>query len=270
MIAVILLTVLALEAQTSWDLKFRFAPGAVLRYEYSNSYEMIQEVQGQEMKITGGSGAVVKMEPESVNANGDAAVLTSYESMTMNMNMMGKDTIMKQEEIIGKRTRIVLSALGGEISREPVDVLKTENKLANAMGAAFSGNLVRFPGRPVKLGEQWETDLTDTTKIGEGYTASQTKTGYTLVGKEMKQGHECLMITFKAESEITGKIIQMGMEMFIEGTGTSGGTIWFDEAKGVLVSRESNLVQEMTYAITGMNISIPATQTIRSGYRLLE
>jgi hypothetical protein len=87
----------------------------------------------------------------------------------------------------------------------------------------------------------------------------------------MKNGHECLKITFTAETEITGRMVQMGMEMFLEGTGYNSGTLWFDEAKGVTVARESSSAQEMTYALTGtMNISIPSTQTIRSSYTLVE
>lgn len=273
-IAILLLTVLlgttVVSAQQTFEPKFRFSPGKLLRYQYATSYDMVQEVQGQEMVINGSVNSLLKVEVESLAPNGDASVLGSYEEMTVRMNMMGNDTVMPQDAILGKRTRSVISVLGNEVSRTDIDTVKA-GQMATGMAIALSGHLVTFPGRPLGFGDKWSTDLTDTTEIGKGYTATRTKTEYTLAGREEKNGRSCLRISFTGESEISGKIIQMGMELFLEGTGSNAGNAWFDDAEGVLVARESTSAQDMTYALTGtMSISIPATQTIRNTFVLKE
>ena len=87
----------------------------------------------------------------------------------------------------------------------------------------------------------------------------------------MKNGHDCLKFTFTSTSEVTGKMNQMGMEMFLEGTGSSAGTAWLDIKLGILVTREIVSDQDLTIALTGaMKMSIPSTQTMKSTFTLVD
>ena len=128
-----------------------------------------------------------------------------------------------------------------------------------------------MPGHPVSTGEIWVTDNIDTTKSGAGYTITNSHNEYTLLQKEQKDGHECLNIAYTSKTETTGKIFQMGFEMFVEGSGDTRGAIWFDPKTGILVAKQSTVTQDMTYAMTGqMKMSIPSAQTIHMTYKLIE
>ncbi|MCK7460912.1 MAG: hypothetical protein MZU84_01965 [Sphingobacterium sp.] len=60
----------------------------------------------------------------------------------------------------------------------------------------------------------------DTTKSEGNETITTYDSDYELVGKEVKNGHDCLKLTYKKTYEITGKLQQMGMDMFMEGEET--------------------------------------------------
>jgi hypothetical protein len=152
-----------------------------------------------------------------------------------------------------------------------IDTVKSENGMGSGISSAYSVNFTKLPGTPVAIGEKWTYTQTDTTKIGEGFTITTSNNEYTLLQKEMKDGHECFNIAFTSKSETTGKMMQMGMEMFIEGSAETKGAAWIDPKLGILVAKESVTNQELTYALTGqMTMSIPSTQVIKSSYKLIE
>jgi hypothetical protein len=78
-------------------------------------------------------------------------------------------------------------------------------------------------------------------------------------------------VNFTKTFEITGKMNQMGMDMFTEGEGESTGAFWFDNDKGLFISEEFTMTQDLTIAITGQTqMTIPSSQTINMKVNLIE
>jgi len=259
-------------SQKFYDLQYKYKKGKSYRYTDVNSFGASQEMNGEENELSGGTTSKIILEVESIAKNRDITFIKSYEEMSMSYKVMGRDTTMMQNDIIGKRVRLIISKLGNEISLTPIDSIKARKGIGDIMGAVSKSNLFILPDHKVKTGDKWETDENDTTSIGtEGKTFTKFHHIYTVEEPEIKNGRNCLKFTFTSKSEITGKMIQMGMEMFLEGTGSSSGSAWFDLKQGILVARESVGEQDLTIALTGaMQMSIPSTQTMKSAFTLVD
>jgi len=266
----VFLTGLPAVGQEKFSMDFRYKAGETYKYRSNHDYDMVQEMNGQEMKMNGSSTSLIQLVTESVSATGDITFISSYQEMKTSMKNPMMDTTLIQKEMIGKRGKVVMSKYGKEISREIIDSIIPEKGMGSSnVSSIYSVNLVKLPDHPVAIGEKWTTVDVDTVEIGEGKTITSTYTEYTLLQKEQKGGYECLNIGIQSKSESTGKMTQMGMEMFLEGSSESTGAAWIDPKAGILVARESTSTQEMTYALTGqMKMTIPSTQTIRTSFRL--
>jgi hypothetical protein len=130
------------------------------------------------------------------------------------------------------------------------------------------GKLKFLPVKPVKFGEKWQDVSVDHKKASSGnpFTIDiSNNTEYTLNGKETVNGKEYLKISFSGTMTIAGKGTQMGMEMFIEGTGKNEGFTYYDTKTTMIVSSEENTEMNMNVAVSGpQNMTIPMTQSIKT------
>jgi hypothetical protein len=259
-------------AQEKFSLEYKYLKGKTYKYKSSVNFVTMQEMAGQEMKVSGTSESVSRYLIENVAPNGDVTMVFSFDEMVVSTKMPGVDTTMIQNEIIGKRTRYVLSKSGKIVSTTAIDSIKTAlADLGMDMGAGSMQKFTELPEHQLVTGGKWVVKRTDTVNIGGGDMINQTQLEYTLSGKEMKNNHNCLKIEYTAKSEINGKMKQMGMDMFIEGTGTTKGSIWFDQALGIWIFDESDLDMDMTIAMTGqMAMTIPMTQKIKTVQHIID
>ncbi|MEI7980753.1 MAG: hypothetical protein WCI71_03810 [Bacteroidota bacterium] len=258
--------------QEKFNLEFRYAAGTTYRYRTTGTFSTQQQMNGQEMKVTGTTNSILRMFMESVSPEGNMTFINSYDEMKSSFKNSMLDTVMDQKDLIGKRGKVVLDKRGKQLSSEIMDSVPASNGLSGgSMAMVYSVNLFKIPDQAAGTGEKWSKDINDTTKIGDGAMISAGKSEYTLVGTEKKNNHDCFKITFTSNTEITGKMHQMGMEFFIEGTGETTGTIWFDQKLGILISKESTSTHDFTYAMTGqMKMSIPMTQVVQNTFTLIE
>ncbi len=261
-----------MNAQEKYNLEYNYKTGETFRYQSSTDYDVVQEMNEQEIKMSGSSNSILKLIIESVSPEGNITFINSYEEMKSSLKSGIMDTTFEQKDIIGKRGKVIIDKFGKEISSEMIDTVKKEGGMGGtSVSFLNSVNLPKLPGYPVAIGDKWTNIKTDTTKLSEGAMIITYNIEYTLLQKEIKDGHECLNIAVVSKSEATGKTMQMGMEMFIEGTGESKGSEWFDPVLGILVAKESVMNQDLTTAITGqMNMSIPSTQVIKTSFKLIK
>jgi len=258
-------------AQEKFLMEYKYEKGKTYKYKEEVKFNSVQEVSGQEMKATGSTFSLMKMIVADVSESGDITFNSSLEDLRVTTKMMTMDTTMVMNELLDKNIQTMISRKGKMIDQKIPDTVKAGEKFMDRGNSLLTVHkeFVVFPGKAMEFGDTWKDERIDTTKGTQMVT--KTDIVYTLIGIEEKNGHSCFKTSFTGKTEIAGKMTQMGMEFFIEGSGETSGAAWFDKETCVIVSKESTNDQDMTMALTGqMQMTIPITSTTSSSFTLLE
>ena len=258
------------EAQEKFSLSYKLEKGKTYKYIQDNIIETTQEMGGQEMKMNTDGHSILKYEVEDVNKDGLITLIYSYEQAKYRMKGMGRDTTMDLKNMMDKKTRAEV-AKNGKIIKESLNDTTKGSKSLMSMNMFANANLAILPDQPVGLGESWPRVSSDTTSVEGSQMVYKKNINYTLTAREKKGNFDCLKVDFKGTLEITGKMKQMNMDLAIEGSGETSGTVWFDPASGMMIEEKSNTSIEMTMALTGQTqMSIPMTQNISTSQKIME
>ena len=260
-----------LSGQEKISLKYGYEKGKTYRYSGEKRIESVQEINRGEMKSDVSSTSLLRIEVRDVSENGDITMIHSYEDMKIHTKMDIMDTTMTVNELLGKKSQVILSGSGRLVDQKDIDTADLSgNMFAGRRNRAdLSWEIVIFPDSAIKTGDSWIEEVTDTVEGTQMMTKTIKK--YTLAGEEEKNGHKCRVINFTGDLETWGKMTRMGMDFYIEGSGESAGSAWIDKESGILVFKESTTGQDMTMALTGqMQMTIPITTTSTSKFYLIE
>jgi hypothetical protein len=258
-------------AQEKFRLEYRYEKGKTYRYGEETKFESVQEINGQEMKANGSSSSLIRMDVQDVSDKGVITLIHSYEDMKVNTKMGMMDTTVVLKELLDKKYQTLLSGSGRLIDQKAIDSVNSGVSIfATRRGQSdLYKEFVIFPDSAVKTGDSWNDERSDTLEGSQMVTKTTRK--YTLAGEEEKNGHKCRKISFSGTIEIGGKMTQMGMEFFMEGSGETTGFIWIDKESCIMIAKESSTDQDMTMALTGqMQMTIPITTTTNSKFTLVE
>ena len=251
-----------------YTLRLGLQQGKTYLYADVVRADVTQEMMGQEMKSATVSTSLSRFVVEKAGADGIAAI-TSLDSMTVSVKNARMDTTMVMPDLLGKRSRIVLSPLGKVLSKAVIDTI---GKVGSPMRGASARDAMRvhiFPEAPVAVGGTWTGVIADTNEAMGGKMVTTSTLSYTLAGEEQKGGRACVKITYTGTMAVEGKGSMMGAEIFTEGKGTVSGVMYFDAAAGVTVADESKMETDLTAAITGaQNMTMPMS-TVGSSARTL-
>lgn len=267
---ILILSITFAYAQESYKLEYKFEKGKTYLYKDFTTGDMTQEMMGKEMKMKNESNAVIRLVVDDVTKDAKAVLLVSTDSLSVFSSTPIGDTTMIMNELIGKRTKVVLSSTGKIEKRETIDSIKL---MGRASGAAQREGIkfAQLSDKPVKIGETWTSSTQDTVNQMGGKILVSSDFDYSLAGKEKKNGFDCLKITYKGKTTTEGKGNMQGMEFFIDGSGKINGTFFFDPKTGLLVYEETNSESETNMATTGeQSMIIPITQVTKSIRNLLK
>jgi hypothetical protein len=272
LVAFLALLTVTLPAKEINDMVFKYMPGGIYKYRTTSTFTAQQEVNDAVMHLSGSSSSLMKMEVVSVTADGKFNILAEYEEMQMHIKSPLMDTLVDQKDHAGIRSLVVMNKFGREISREsPDSAIVAASGFSMFIGYNQPASLFQLPEHPVDSGGSWSAEIKDSTAVGGSFHTETGTIRYIMGGYEDKNGHRCRRIVFALSSDYSGKVIQMGMDVFLEGTRDAKGTIWFDPASGIMVRKESNEQMDLTMALTGsMTMSIPMTENIKSTITLVE
>jgi hypothetical protein len=257
--------------QETFLMEYKYVKDKTYRYREEMKFESVQEINGQEMKAAGSTMSLIAMTVTGISDAGDITFSTSLEDMKVSTKMGSMDTTMVMKDILNKKVQTIISRKGKIIDQKMIDTVNMGNNLMDGTKSLLSSykEFVIFPDSIKKTGDTWKDERTDTTKGTEMVNTSHLV--YTLLGTEIKNDHTCVKAGFTGKTEIGGKMTQMGMEFFMEGTGEINGTVWFDKDSWIVISKETTTDQDMTMALTGqMQMTIPITSTTVSKFTLLE
>ncbi|MCX6283092.1 MAG: hypothetical protein NTW31_02490 [Bacteroidetes bacterium] len=259
-----------LRAQEKFNLNYKMGKGKTYRYLQGSIVESTQEMGGQEMKMNTDAHSLLKYEIDSVSADGTMSLVYSFEEVSFHMKGMGRDTTMDMKDKENKPVKAKLTA-SGKLTKEPSHDTAKTGKSSFSIGNLATVNFTRLPDHKVGIGEKWSRVSTDTTDVGEGQIVYKKNIEYVLTGKEKKGSHDCVKIEYKGSMEIVGKMKQMGMDLAMEGSGDTSGTLWFDAVMGLIIEELDNNTVDMTMALTGQQqMTIPITQKITTTQSLKE
>jgi len=268
-LAAVLVCLVAASMQVLADdpatLRIGFAQGKSYPYTDIITASVVQEMMGQEMKSLNTSAMVSRMTVDKVLSDGSVSLITQLDSMTVSTKSTRMDTTMIMTDLMGKRSRVLLSPLGKVVERAIIDSVKAPRPMMRGAAVRESMRFHALPEKPVLPGARWTVAAVDTTEGMGGKMVNSSTIAYTLGGTEEKLGRSCMKITYTGTIAIEGKGSMMGMEMFSEGKGTIGGTWYFDAAAGITVSDDAQMDSDVTVALTGQqNMTIPITTSSKA------
>lgn len=256
-----------------YTLRLDLQQGKSYVYSDVTRAEVTQEMMGQEMKSSTVSRTVSRIALEKVRDDKALSTVMSLDSVILSVKSARMDTTMVMNDVMNKRSRIVLTTLGKVISRSIIDSIGKAGSPMRGASGRESARFHIFPEAPVAVGGTWTAVISDTAEVMGGKMANVATMAYTLVGEEEKAGRNCVKITYTGTMAIEGKGSMMGMDIFTEGKGTMSGTLYFDPAAGITVAEDSKTESDMTAAMTGqqnMTMPISSSSTTSKTLRAVE
>ncbi len=244
-------------------LEYKFEKGKIYRYCDIMEAKSTQEMMGQEVKTEMHGVNILRLVSDGVNPAGSNVLVASVDSAVISIKAPGVDTTRVPPNVVGRKFHMTL-AKNGEVSNfKSIDTIE-DDESQNLQSQL--GHYPRLSQNTVIEGSTWNAAWIDTVEQKQfgGKLVTDTKEEYTLVGKESKNGYNCVKIASTGKFTITGKGSMMGMDLHIEGTGKTSGTIFFNPAQGIIIASESNIDMEMTVATTGQSsMVIPTTESMK-------
>ena len=249
-------------AQGPFTLSYKLEKGKPYLYGDTISVESTQEMMGQEQKTTANVLSLTRIVPTELTGDGSSVLELSSDSISIHLKTPQMDTLLTPRDMFGKRTRLTLSRTGEVSNRKVVDSI-VAGGIMRAFGQREAFRFHHFPAKEVKVGDTWSLPQTDSADAMGGKMVTVSTFNYTLKGKETKMGKDCLKLAYTGKMTVTGKGSMMGMQVFVEGSGKVGGTVYVDASSCMPMYEESRADMESTAAITGQqNMTIPSSQTV--------
>ncbi len=240
-----------------FKMEYNFQKGKVFRSNSQTTSVMTQSMMGQDMTMNMEISQNVDYKIEDVDKQGNGTINATFVDGTMKMSGVRGDTTMQLKDSYDLK-KIIVSKIGKKIS-----------ETVSEKGKAFQGTsevrLEVLPEGEIKVGDKWNYNSNDSINANEFAMLVTLNMECSLAGKEKYEGTDVLKVTFSGKTTNTGKGNQMGMDLFMEGTGKASGFYYYDLKTNMVVYSESSSEQEMTIAVAGQqNMTIPITNKSKS------
>lgn len=254
-------------AQDTYNLTYKFEKGKTYFYRVTQKMDMVMNAMGQEMTQKSDVMSKLRMEITDVTP-AIFEIISSIDSMHVKASGMQGDTESNGEGIVGKKTKLIYNNFGKKIKTIEIDPIVTTDGMTAAGGSAL---LMRLAEKPVKVGEVLTVNSIDTNKVGEsGSMITKSDVEYKVEGKEVKNGVECVKLSYTGKVKTEGSMSMQGMDMVLEGTGKSTGFLFFNMAKGLIQAIDDDTTMDINMAMPAQNMTIPMNQKLKSVTTLLE
>lgn len=257
-ILVILLSIVVISQSSAAGEKLRYQMAKGGRYKYTLSSDTKTKVQamGQEFSTTAASMFGISITVEEVGKDGEMTCVARVDTNLSRIESpMMKDSALVFKEINGKRSRLILSALGKTLKATPIDTVQPTQAMAMMGGLNVTDILRRLfltlPEQAVGVGESWKQTHPETLSVQGINLITKPDVLFKIEVTETVNGHDCVKISFAGTASQYGTGSRQGMEMVLDGKVKSKGTAYFAPREGILVSIESSSDSEMTGSGTG-------------------
>lgn len=260
------------DAESGLILEYRMKQGDVLKYEMVHEGSERVEVMGQVNESSTSKTYTFTVESKGMQAENHLLGIT-IDSMEAGMKSAQGEFAADTENVVGKSFDMVLTPLGEEVDLLAAEEIKYsagpmgERSVKSDFEAVFSN----LAGRPVKVGDSWQTSDSLFVDQGNAQLTIKTESVHTLDGYETMMGMECARVVTEFEGTVTGTGEQMGAPLVFDGT-TGGTTTWyFAYKKGYLVEASAEVASDLSVTVQmGQEMKIPVKSTGRMETTLIE
>ncbi|MGD9141286.1 MAG: hypothetical protein PVJ42_07075 [bacterium] len=251
------------DVESGLILEYRMKQGDVLKYETVHEGVEKVEVMGQTNESATSKSYTFTVESKGMKG-GNLLLGITIDSMEAGLKSAQGEFEADTEDVLGKSFDMVLTPLGDEVDLSTAEEIKYsagpmgDRSIKNDFESIFSN----LAGRPVKVGDSWESP--DSLYLDQGNTQLTIKTVsvHTLDGYETMMGLECARIVSKFTGTVTGTGEQMGAPLVIDGTTEGSETWYFAYKEGYLVNASADVDSDLSVTVQmGQEMKIPVTSS---------
>lgn len=257
-VEIALVAILSFSASAQTKFEYKAWNDKPLKYHSHSNTESTQSMMGQEMKVKASTDQMLSITSASVD--GDIVYHITVDSGQTVIIMPNGDTNKVSSPIAGKTRETMIKPDGQQISTSWLDsnVAKTGSSALKELGSFF----IKLPTGPVKVGDKWTDDRTDTVSVGNGSGAIFVKSTstYSYAGSQDYNGVPCARIQMDGLMMIKGTANIQGMDFNVDGSGKVSGVALFDYVNGRVVQVKGNVNQSSVMSSKDQSMSIPVDQ----------
>jgi hypothetical protein len=237
-------------------LRYQMPKGVTHKYKLTSDNKVKAQMGGQDFTTTAWSLFGISLTGEDAGKNGELICIGKVDTNLSKIDSpMMKDTARVIKEINGKRARLTLSPLGRTLNSVQVDEIP-QTQATQMMGGGNPSEFLRrlfveLPEKEAGIGDSWKQTRPDTTNAQGMKIITKPDVTFKIAGNESVGGYECLKISFEGTSSQYGTGSRQGMEMVLDGTVKSKGTMFFAPKEGLMVSLEQTSTNDMNISGTG-------------------
>lgn len=260
-------------AQELMPWKLKLNQGGKLVSVTTSKTSITQQVMDQTMEIKTDMQVADSIYVKNVQA-GSYQINKKTTRLKLDMDMMN------QHKVIDSDNPDDLQAEGGEKIKEKIDAvveaivsekggiqvtggsIKTEEDglaammMTNNDSSAIAEYFLPSPGKTIKKGEQWSTNVSN--------SGTSVETVYTFEGLE----GSVAIISFTLKTKMTGTTTSNNMEVKMEIGSEGKGTIRLQTATGIVI--EKNVETNMTGSSQVMGMDIPIKGTVVASFKIVK
>jgi hypothetical protein len=257
------------DPQTVTTPNYKANEGDILQYASFRQDSRISEREGESFEMTTKRSYDFQLQAEKAD---------SLLSFVLTVNKLdisseggrgrGFPPFIDPQSIQGKRLRVKITPHGVQREITAIDSIPIPEPRERRGDRGFRGprgnplnqlsiNLFQLPARQLKVGDSWTEPYQDSNPMGGFFSRFaqdqkvEGKTRYTVLGKEKKNGLNCLHVKIESTYTRSFESEREGNKVSSESEGETKSEAWFATKEGVLVEYVQDDFNEGTTAFSG-------------------
>jgi hypothetical protein len=237
-------------------VQYRFEEGKSYRYSTIVDSKVVGQAMGQEFNMASDATFDYSLTIQEKKEHTLKLMATIKQfKVRIDFPLMGlNDSTIVMSEYIGKRMQVIMTEKGKTLTVEPLDTIPPSRVLAIANVTPielFKQVFLELPDNELEVNGYWKKTNPDTVTRGGMKMVIKQNVEYKIAGAEKNSDYSCWKILISGSSLMEGSGSQGGNNVSLDGTVKINGTAFIAPQKGVFVSSEQSVDNDLTTTVTG-------------------
>jgi hypothetical protein len=244
------------------DMRYRMPAGGELSYRMTNRYSQTMNVMGQEVKIESEERARYSLRSQGMSEGAHQLAVT-IDTMSICLETPQGRMVPDLTPVVGSAFSMRVSDLGKEFDLTGADAISYEMPPGEKHSAVsgFQAVFPDLPGRPVEIGDTWESVDTIADSEPRGWVQMVFQSRNTFAGIDTVDGEVCAKITAEVTGVLEGEGRERGIDLATKGDIEARDEWYFSLAEGVFVKSISNgVAKTVTEGKAEQEFNIPGVR----------